>query len=437
MKVNKSHERFLCFLQDKERASKSFNKEELISVTGWKESTFKTYFNKGQLSDFLSEVASGLYEASNSLNLSLIEFSKKLSQSKHRRGLGHNCKSKLAKALLRKSRDNMLLALELYNRPSLENRMDGFVMCFCTAWEQLLKAMIIEKNGESTIFKKLKKNGIKETISLREAINLIFSDGNKVKANLEKIVFFRDQAVHLLMPEIQGIASRLFQSGVLNYSAKFEEFSEQSFLNSSHTGMISLVGDFKYPPVSVLKTNYGDVATEILTLAESLAEDVKNTDDIEFAIPLNVKLVFAKDGDIDGQSITLAKAEDGMEGLKKALIVHKPIDREKSHPYLESTAIKKLNGRLKEQCSEEALITFLVARCKKSGKPIINQHCFRAIVDKLKVKSANNEYHHKNCNPELHYYSDAFIDLVVKKVIDGKNFIANAKNSYKPTKKGT
>ncbi|WP_217627954.1 DUF3644 domain-containing protein [Vibrio parahaemolyticus] len=191
--------------------------------------------------------------------MSLIEFSKKLSQSKHRRGLGHNCKSKLAKALLRKSRDNMLLALELYNRPSLENRMDGFVMCFFTAWEQLLKAMIIEEHGESTIFKKLKRNGVKETISLREAINLIFPDGNKVKANLEKIVFFRDQAVHLLMPEIQGIASRLFQSGVLNYSAKFEEFSEQSFLNSSHTGMISLVGDFKYPPVSVLKTNYGEV----------------------------------------------------------------------------------------------------------------------------------------------------------------------------------
>ncbi|EOV0115254.1 DUF3644 domain-containing protein [Vibrio parahaemolyticus] len=437
MKVNKSHERFLCFLQEKERTSKSFTKEELISATGWKESTFKTYFNKGQLSDFLSEVASGSYEASNSLNLSLIEFSKKLSQSKHRRGLGHNCKSKLAKALLRKSRDNMLLALELYNRPSLENRMDGFVMCFCTAWEQLLKAMIIEEHGESTIFKKLKRNGIKETISLREAINLIFPDGNKVKANLEKIVFFRDQAVHLLMPEIQGIASRLFQSGVLNYSAKFEEFSEQSFLNSSHTGMISLVGDFKYPPVSVLKTNYGDVATEILTLAESLTEDVQNTDDIEFAIPLNVKLVFAKDGDVEGQPITLAKAEDGMEGLKKALIVHKPIDREKSHPYLESSAIKKLNDRLKEQCSEEALNKFLVARCKKSGKPTINQHCFRAVVDKLKVKNANNEYHHKNCNPELHYYSDSFIDLVVKKVIDGKNFIENAKKSYKPMRKGT
>jgi hypothetical protein len=373
------------------------------------------------------------YEASNSLSLSLIEFSKKLSQSKHRRGLGHNCKSKLAKALLRKSRDNMLLALELYNRPSLENRMDGFVMCFCTAWEQLLKAMIIELNGEQAIFRKEKKNGLKETISLRDSINIIFQTGNKVRANLEKIVFFRDQAVHLLMPEIQGIASRLFQSGVLNYSSKFEDFSEQPFLSTSHTGMISLVGDFKYPPVSVLQTNYGDVADEILNLAESLTEEVQDIDDIEFAIPLNVKLVFAKDGE-DGQAITLAKAEDGMAGLRKALILHKPIDREKSHPYLEGAAIKRVNQRLAEQYSSESLDKFLVARCKKSGKPILNKHCFRAMLDKIKVKNANNEYHHKNNNPELHYYSEKLVDLLVEKIGNVKNFVANAKSCYKPQK---
>ncbi|MGK3503307.1 hypothetical protein, partial [Escherichia coli] len=28
------------------------------------------------------------------------------------------------------------------------------------------------------------------------------------------------------MPEIQGIASRIFQSGVLNYSSYFEKFTE-------------------------------------------------------------------------------------------------------------------------------------------------------------------------------------------------------------------
>jgi len=122
-----------------------FSSTEILDATGWKYSTFKTYFIKGQLSDFITEISKDLYEASNIQIITEIEFAKLLSQSKHRRGLGHNCKSKLSKALLRKSRDNMLLALELYNRPSLENKSDVFVMCFCTSWEQLLKAVLIEK----------------------------------------------------------------------------------------------------------------------------------------------------------------------------------------------------------------------------------------------------------------------------------------------------
>ncbi|WP_373416923.1 DUF3644 domain-containing protein, partial [Vibrio parahaemolyticus] len=60
---------------------------------------------------------------------------------------------------MKKSRDNMMLALELYNRPSLENKLDGFVMLFSTAWEQLLKSMIIEAEGELAIYSNPTKKG--------------------------------------------------------------------------------------------------------------------------------------------------------------------------------------------------------------------------------------------------------------------------------------
>ncbi len=43
---------------------------------------------------------------------------------------------------------------------------------------------------------------------------------------------------------------------------------------------------------------------EILTLAERLTKDIQNTDDIKFAIPLNIKSLSAKAGDVDGQPIT-------------------------------------------------------------------------------------------------------------------------------------
>ena len=232
--------------------------EEILEATGWKPVTFETYFAKGQLSEYLSKTDGGVFAVSNTTGLETTTFSRNLSQSKHRRELGHNCKSRLAKALLKKSRDNMILALELYNRPSLENRLNSFVLCFCTAWEQLLKSILIERNGEKTIFQsKPESGGIRKTISLRDCLARCFNSNSPVCKNIERISYYRDQAVHLLMPEIQGSISRIFQSGVMNYSKMFYDFSQQAFLPSSHAAMLSLVGEISSPSILRLLRSMG------------------------------------------------------------------------------------------------------------------------------------------------------------------------------------
>lgn len=431
MQIASSHTKLLQFLQHKESKGEKISEQEILSESGWQQSTLTTYLSKGQLSDFLNEVGKGLFEVSNTVGLSAQQFTKLLSQSKHRRGLGHNCKSRLSKALLKKSRDNMLLALELYNRPSLENRMDAFVLCFCTAWEQLLKAMLIEKKGEEFIFRKNSNSArVRETISLRDCLNELYNSEDIVRKNIERITYYRNQAVHLLMPEVQGIMSRIFQSGVLNYSTSFQNFTDQPFISSAHSGMLSLVGDLKNLSVPVLHSNYGkDVGNEILNLIADLTEEAKSVDDIQFAIPLNVKLVFARK-DEHGNTITLAKAEEGMEGLKKAIIVEKPTDREKTHPFRESTAIKEINKRIYERYEENALANKLVARNRITKKPEVNSYCFRSVVKKLKWKNSNNKYHYENKDPIYRYFSDAAVEEFIKKVIENDGYLVRARKSY-------
>lgn len=430
MRVASSHKNLLDLLQQKELKGEAISQEEILKASRWQSTTFITYWNKGQLSDFLNEVGNGYFEASNSVGLSLQQFTQMLSQSKHRRGLGHNCKSRLAKALIRKSRDNMLLALELYNRPSLENRMDCFVLCFCIAWEQLLKSILIERKGEESIFRKSRNaGGIRETISLRECLSDIYDVNDLVRKNIERIVFYRDQAVHLLMPELQSIMSRVFQSGVLNYSTKFQEFTQQSFISSSHSGMLSLVGDLKHPSIATLHSNYGkEVGDEISSLVTDLTDEAKDLDDIQFAIPLNVKLVFARSDD-QGNMITLARAEEGMEGLKKAIILEKPTDREKTHPYKESGAIREINKRLYEKYPTSTLDVKLISRNKKTKRAEINTHCFRSVIAKLKWKNSNNRYHHENKDPEYHYYSDFAVEEFIEKVMSIEGYLENARRS--------
>ncbi|MDR0806600.1 MAG: DUF3644 domain-containing protein [Enterobacteriaceae bacterium] len=428
MRLTKSISAFYQFLQEKERSNLSFTEDDILAATGWKKITFRTYYGKGQLTDFISNTSDDKFEASNTLNISDVEFAKRLSQSKHVVALGHNCKSKLAKALLKKSRDNMILALELYNRPSLENKMDAFVMCFCTSWEQFLKAKLIESDGEDSIFKNTKKRGLKETISLRDCLGKIYASDSNIKKNIEEIAFYRDCAVHLLMPEIQGIVSRIFQSGVLNFTSEFEKFTEVSFLKSSHVGMISLVGEFKSPPSAIMKSTYGDIADDILALTKSLYNTMESNNDIEFAIPLNVKLVYVKDNK-DGNSIVLTKADEGIEKLRKALFIEKPVDRSKTHPLLQKDIIRMINEKLYEKYDVVKLRNCLV--CKdKGGKPIINKNCFISVLDKKKWKNSNNEYHYKNENPEIHYYSYELIDKFIELVVGQEDYLAGAKQSY-------
>lgn len=431
-----SHKAFLNVLQEKESSGKYVTTQDIINATGWKRVTFETYLRKGQLSEYLTKIEKDKFSVTNTIGIDSNVFSRNLSQSKHRRELGFNCNSYLAKALLKKSWENMILALELYNRPSLDNRLDSFVLCFCTAWEQLLKSILIERDGEDSIFRDNSRDSkIRQTISLRECLSKFYKKESPVRKNIERIVYYRDQAVHLLMPEVQGLMSRIFQSGIMNYEKEFYGFSEQSFLPTSHSGMLSLVAELGSPSNATILSKYGEkLGNELISTIESLEREANEVDNIEFAIPLNVKLVFAASDD-KGNMIALSKAEAGMEGLAEAIVVEKPVDREKTHPHRTTDAVKEINKRLNERYNRNAIKTMLKISSSKSNKYTINEFDFRSVVYKLKWKNSNNAEHYLHKNPDTHYFSDSAIEIFIDKVMNNDEYLDNARKSYSRRKK--
>lgn len=429
-KIPNAHAGLYKLLKQAEAKNRTVSVEEIIEATEWKKSSLRTYFGKGQL-PFLVEVSDGVYGVDGVQKLTPITFSKYLSQSKHRRELGHNCKSKLARALLRKSKDNMVLALEIYNRPSLQNRLDAFVLLFSTAWEQLLKAKLVELNDENSIFRDVTKSGRdKETISLRDCLEMFYKADDPIRRNLEQIKFYRDKATHLLMPELQFLVSRIFQSGVQNYSEEFESFAEQKFIEQDSSGLMTIVGDFQEPNVIRLKDLYGDeLGEEVFEFARGIERDVLGYDDIKFAIPLDIKLVFAKAGE-SGETYVISKAEEGMEALKNAIVVEKPVDRIKTHPYKTSTAIDEIDRQIKIKLDGSVVGEHLTARDSKTKKPKFGQNCFLSVIYDYKWKKGNNKYHYLNPDPETHYYSVMAIDAIVKRVVGDKDYLARVKRKY-------
>ena len=58
----------------------------------------------------------------------------------------------LINMLLEKSNEAFLMSLEVYNIPTIKYRAESFAFFICNAWELLLKAKLINDNGENAIY---------------------------------------------------------------------------------------------------------------------------------------------------------------------------------------------------------------------------------------------------------------------------------------------
>lgn len=66
---------------------------------------------------------------------------------------------KVSRVLLQKSQEAFLLALEIYNKPTITYRIEGFSFFIINAWELLLKARLIETSGNEKVIYYKKAGG--------------------------------------------------------------------------------------------------------------------------------------------------------------------------------------------------------------------------------------------------------------------------------------
>uniref|UniRef100_UPI0024304373 DUF3644 domain-containing protein n=1 Tax=Limosilactobacillus vaginalis TaxID=1633 RepID=UPI0024304373 len=62
------------------------------------------------------------------------------------------CNSKLRNRLVDKSIEAFLMGLEVFNKPTINYRTEGFSFFICNAWELMFKALLL-KRGQSIYYK--------------------------------------------------------------------------------------------------------------------------------------------------------------------------------------------------------------------------------------------------------------------------------------------
>jgi len=320
---------------------------------------------------------------------------------------------RLTKQLLDKSQEAFILSLEVYNKPTIKYRIEGFCFFFCNAWELLLKSKILEDNiKESAIYYKKQRNQKRRSLSLRDCLKKVIpNESDSIRKNIEDIAAIRDEATHLIIKDLEAVYSGLFQSGVLNYVNKLEEWFGISITEKISPAMLTLVSDIKQIDPVFIKKRYGPEILEFVEneigRIEKNAKELK--EDIKYRIPIEYKLVLtksAKDADI-----TLSSGVGG----KTFGLIEVPKDIERTHPYLQKDIIAKIKERI-------------------GGGIMFNQYDFQSILYKEKIKG-NRKYHYMIKKPVIHRYSDALIELIVNKIERDQEYLKKARKVYKNRRK--
>lgn len=373
-----------------------FSTDMVSERTSYPKNTISKYFNEKLIGKCIFKAAGrNKYTAEGVLELSNEQFIDVLRQSVKPKLVPPE--KRLHDKLIERSLDSFTLALEVYNRPSLKNRVEAFTIMMVNAWELLLKAELLISNGYSAIFYNENRS-----ISLNDALKKRLQENDPVRKNIEKLIELRDQAIHLLIPELQPQLSRLFQATVINYQARYRNEMGNAPLSGQNVGMLSLVIDGPETEVAVIQKHYGELTAGIVDrFLKSFTASSKEYDSNEFSIPIDYKLALVKRKDKSDVSLTVG--EDG----NNAIIIHKTVDLDITHPYYTGKAIEEIN-----EIQSDFKIT---------------NRSFAAVIRRHKV----------NKKSDLHYevgnrsrYSQKFVEWF----IDGlkqPNWLQNAKDSYK------
>ena len=102
--------------------------------------------------------------------------------------------------LVDKSIEAFILGLEIYNKPTIRYRIEGFSFFICNAWELMLKAEMLNR-GESIYF----SNAPDRTLSLENVLQRIYTNiYTRIRLNLEKIIELRNISTHYITEDYEA-----------------------------------------------------------------------------------------------------------------------------------------------------------------------------------------------------------------------------------------
>lgn len=303
----------------------------------------------------------------------------------------------LEKKMVEKSIEAFILGLEIYNKPTIRYRIEGFSYLVCNAWELLLKSVLI-KRGISIYFAD-KKN---RTISLNDSIKKIYTNENtRIRLNLEKIIELRNIGTHFITEDYELKYVPLFQACVLNYVNELKRFQGIDIteriapnfltLNVSIEPLTNEEVRIKYPP---------EMAEKLIQLGNEVETLSKEYNSDKFSIEVKQNLYITKKREEADFIVSLSPESDN-----KVAIVKELKDPANTHKYSFTSVIQAVKTRIIKQKIETDM---------PKG---FNNHVLTMIINFYSIKSNPKfAYNHQIGNQTNTTYSEEFVNFILSEM---------------------
>lgn len=295
--------------------------------------------------------------------------------------------------LVDKSREAFTMAIEIYNRPTIKYRVEGFSFFICNAWELMLKAYLINKNGEESIY--FKNSG--QTIPLSECLKRVITNRNDpIRRNMKDIIGLRNTATHFVTEDYEQIYAPLFQACIINFVNKSKSLLGVDMAENFDQHFLSLSVNADELPDNVIQQKYPkDIAKKILETKQSIPTDGPTG----YRIPINHNVYITKDPKKADLIVSIAKGGD-----TEARIIKQIKDPSNTHPLTYSDVIKQVNKMLAQK---NISIYF------KNKKVAFNSHHLNLILKFYDLKSnLTYSYHHRNKSYDFFNYSTKLVNHI-------------------------
>ena len=166
-------------------------------------------------------------------------------------------------------------------------------MFICNAWELMLKAHMINKLGENSIYY---LNNPDRTLSLSDCIKKIFTnDKDPLRINIEKIIELRNTSTHFITEEYEMVYVPLFQACVLNFNDKMLKFHNIDMTLIVPQNFLTLSVSLKALNEAEISAKYPEIISKKLFSIKNSIEALESTENSKFAININVNHYITKD----------------------------------------------------------------------------------------------------------------------------------------------